>query len=85
MSVCRLQRRSEKQAVIERSRQFTADGEKHRVFKRDGKVYVDHVEKDGGKYDVINLTKNTGAKTIKSGVKAVRDYHSNKGPSYYGK
>lgn len=71
--------------MIQRSRQFIADGEKHRVYKRDSRVYVDHVEKQGGKYDVIDLTKNTGAKTIDQGVKAVKDYHDGDGPSYYVK
>lgn len=69
--------------MIERSVQFTADGEQHKVFKRGNNVYVDHVEVDGGKNDVINLTKKSDAKTVKDGVKAVKDYHSGKGPSYY--
>ena len=67
----------------EKSRQFTADGEKHRVYKDGKTVFVDHVEKNGGKNDIINLTKNTGAKTIAAGAKSVRDYHSGSGPSYY--
>lgn len=69
--------------MIEKSVQFTADGEKHRVYKRGKTVYVDHVEVDGGKNDVINLTKNSKATTVRDGVKAVKDYHSGKGPSYY--
>lgn len=75
----------EGEEVTERSRQFMADGEPHKVYKRGKTVYVDHVEKDGGKHDVINLTKETGAKSVKAGAKAVKDYHSGKGPSYYPK
>lgn len=62
--------------MITRSRQFIADGEQHRVFKRAGDVYVDHVKREGGKWDLINLTKQAGAKTIEQGVKAVKDYHN---------
>ena len=61
---------------MDRSRQFTADGEKHRVFKKNGDVYVDHVAKSGGKWDVINLTDKAGAKTVEQGVKATKKYHS---------
>lgn len=70
---------------MEKSRQFIADGEKHKVFKKGDQVWVDHVDTDKGKHDKINLTKNTGAKTIAAGAKAVKDYHSGKGPSYYDK
>jgi len=69
--------------MIDKSRQFVSDGDKHRVYKRSGDVFVDHTEKNGGKNDVINLTKESGAKTIKQGVKAVKDYHNGDGPSYY--
>lgn len=71
--------------MIERSQQFVSAGEAHRVYKKGGDVFVDHVEKHGGKWDVINLTENTGAKTIKAGVKAVKDYHDGDGKSYYSK
>ena len=76
---------SKDQEVTERSRQFMADGEPHKVYKKGKSVYVDHVNKNGGKHDVINLTKETGAKTVAKGSKAVKDYHSGKGPSYYPK
>lgn len=70
--------------MIERSVQFTAgDGELHRVFKEGDQVWVDHLEVEGGKHDKVNLTKNTGSKTVAEGTKAVRDYHSGIGPSYY--
>ena len=71
--------------VTERSRQFTADGEKHKVFKKGDQVWVDHVDVDKGKHDKVNLTKNMGVKSVASGAKAVKDYHSGKGPSYYDK
>jgi len=70
---------------MERSRQFVAGGERHKVYKKGKSVYVDHVEKRGGKNDVIDLTKQTGAKSVAAGAKAVRDYHSGEGPSYYPK
>ena len=63
---------------MELSRQFMADGEKHRVYKRGSEVFVDHVEKQGGKYDVINLTKESKAKTVRDGVASVKKYHSKK-------
>jgi hypothetical protein len=50
----------------------------HKVYKKDGKVIVDHLDKKGGKYDKIDLTKNGGAKTVKQGVKAVKKWHSTK-------
>ena len=68
---------------MEKSRQFTADGEKHKVFKKGDTVWVDHVDVDKGKHDKVNLTKNMGVKTVAAGAKAVKDYHSGKGPSYY--
>lgn len=60
-----------------KSKTIKADGEPHRVYKRrDGDIVVDHVKKKGGKYDKIDLTKKAGAKTVKEGVKAVKDWHS---------
>ena len=32
-------------------------------------------EKDSEEYDKIDLTKKAGAKTVKSGVKATKDWH----------
>ena len=78
-------RSGQEDEVMERSRQFTAEGERHRVYKQGEEVWVDHVDKRGGKNDKINLTKNTGAKTVAQGSKDVKDYHSGKGPSYYRK
>ena len=43
-----------------------------------GDVVVDHEAKaNAGKWDKINLTKKGGSKTVKQGVKAVRDWHKN--------
>lgn len=54
-------------------------GEGHTVKKnKKGDVIVDHAG-NKGKYDKINLTKNAGAKTIKQGVKATKDWHKKNG------
>ena len=58
-----------------KSSQIRIEGQTHRVYKKGSDVYVDHVEKHGGDWDVINLTDKSGAKTISQGVKAVRDWH----------
>ena len=53
-------------------------GKVHRVYKdKKGDVVVDHAgsAKENGKYDKINLSKKAGAKTVKSGVKATKDWH----------
>lgn len=48
----------------------------HKVSKnKKGDVVVEHTNRDMGKYDKINLTKKGGAKTVKQGVKAVKDWH----------
>ena len=54
--------------------------EAHKVSKnKKGEVIVDHTNTNQGTYDKINLTKKAGAKTIKQGVKAVKQYHRNQG------
>ncbi len=53
-----------------------AGGAPHVVYKKDKKVIVDHLGKKSGKYDKINLTQKGGAKTVKQGVKAVKNWHS---------
>jgi hypothetical protein len=53
-------------------------GKVHRVYKdKKGDVVVDHAgsKKENGKYDKINLTDKAGIKTVKSGVKATKDWH----------
>jgi hypothetical protein len=52
-------------------------GAKHTVKKnKKGDVIVDHeASAKAGKYDKINLTKKAGAKTVKEGEKATKDWH----------
>ena len=59
------------------SKTIKAAGESHTVKKnKKGEVIVDHAKSaKAGKYDKINLTKKGGSKTIKQGVKAVKDWH----------
>lgn len=48
----------------------------HKISKnKKGDVVVEHTNVKLGKYDKINLTKKAGAKSIKQGVKAVKNYH----------
>jgi hypothetical protein len=61
---------------------FKADGKVHRVYKeKNGDVVVNHAgsAKKNGKYDKINLTKKAGAKTVKQGVKATKNWHRKAG------
>lgn len=59
-------------------------GKVHDVKKnKKGEVVVDHAG-NIGKYDKINLTKKAGAKTVKEGEKATRDWHK-KNPHTKGK
>ena len=51
-------------------------GTGHKVSKKKDQVIVDHLGQKTGKYDKINLTKVGGSKTVKQGVKAVKDWHS---------
>jgi len=54
-------------------------GESHTIKKnKKGDVIVDHAG-NKGMYDKINLTKKAGAKTIKQGVKATKDWHKKNG------
>lgn len=66
-----------------RSQQFTSGGERHRVFERNGQVWVDHVDIDKGKHDKVNLTQNMGVQSVEEGVRVVQAYHEGNGPSYY--
>ena len=63
-----------------------AGGAKHVVKKNTkGEVIVDHdASAKAGKHDKINLNKKAGAKTIKEGVKATKDWHK-KNPHKKGK
>jgi len=61
----------------------TADGEKHRIYKKTtkkgkgkpGDIMVNHPTEDKGKWDTINLTQKAGAKTVKQGVAATKKWH----------
>ena len=59
-------------------------GTSHKVSKKKNQVIVDHLGQKTGKYDKINLTKKAGAKTVKEGVKATKDWHK-KNPHKKGK
>jgi hypothetical protein len=61
----------------------TADGEKHKIYKKTNKIgkgkpgdiMVNHPTTNKGKWDTINLTKKAGAKTVKQGVAATKKWH----------
>jgi hypothetical protein len=59
----------------EPSKTLKSGGEPHKVYKKDKKVIVDHINKKGGKWDKINLTKMAGTKSVKQGVKEVKKWH----------
>jgi hypothetical protein len=62
-----------------------AGGEKHRIYKKTtktgkgkpGDIMVNHPSSENGKWDTINLTKKSGAKTVKEGEAASRKWHKN--------
>jgi signal transduction histidine kinase len=61
---------------MEKNAKVTAGGEKHLVYKnQNGEIMVTHPNQDKGKWDTISLTEKSGAKTIKQGVKDVKDWH----------
>ena len=61
----------------------TAGGEKHVIYKKTtkrgegkvGNVMVNHPTKDKGVWDTIDLTKKSGAKTIKQGIASTKKWH----------
>ena len=61
-------------------------GQTHKVFKnKKGDVVVDHTAGiPAGKWDKINLTKKSKAKTVKQGVASVKKWH-NDNPNYKSK
>jgi|688.fasta_scaffold04101_31 hypothetical protein len=68
-------------------------GQTHKVFKKKvdkgignkGDIVVDHTAgPSAGKWDKINLTKKSKAKTVKQGVASVRKWHKDN-PDYYDK
>lgn len=55
---------------------LTVDGEYHRVYRNaDGDIMVNHPKEDKGKWDTINLTKESNANTIAEGVASVKKWH----------
>ena len=62
-------------AKKEKPATIKAGGAPHVVYKKDKKVVVNHLGKKTGKYDKIDLTKEAGAKSVKAGVKAVKNWH----------
>ncbi len=65
--------------VVNLKKVIKVAGEKHTIKKnKSGDVVVDHAGKKG-KYDKINLTKKAGAKTVKQGVKATKEWHKKNG------
>ena len=68
---------SKKKKKKEAPATLKAGGAPHKVYKEDGKVVVDHLGKKGGKYDKINLTKQTKGKvkTVSQGVKSTKAWH----------
>ena len=64
---------------------FSAGGEKHKVYKKEsptgngegvkGHIMVTHPTMDKGKWDTIDLTEKSGAKTVAQGVAATRKWH----------
>jgi hypothetical protein len=60
-----------------------AGGEKHKIYKKTrkigkgkpGDIMVNHPSSENGKWDTINLTKKSGAKTVKQGVVASKKWH----------
>jgi hypothetical protein len=63
----------------------TAGGEKHVVYKKEsatglgkgkkGNIMVTHPTSDKGKWDTIDLTQKSKAKTVKQGVASVKKWH----------
>jgi hypothetical protein len=61
----------------------SAGGEKHVVYKKTnrigkgkpGDIMVNHPTTDKGKWDTIDLTQKSGAKTVREGVAAVKRWH----------
>jgi hypothetical protein len=61
----------------------TAGGEKHVIYKKTtkrgegkiGNVMVNHPTKDKGVWDTIDLTKKSGATTVKQGIASTKKWH----------
>ena len=61
----------------------SAGGEKHVIYKKTtkkgegkvGNIMVNHPTKDKGVWDTIDLTKKSGAKTVKQGIASTKKWH----------
>lgn len=61
----------------------SAGGEKHVIYKKTtkrgegkvGNIMVNHPTKDKGKWDTIDLTKKSGAKTLQQGAASTKKWH----------
>lgn len=61
-----------------------AGGEEHVVYKdKNGSIMASHPDQDKGKYDTVDLTTKSGAKNIREGVQAVKEWHK-RNPSLRG-
>lgn len=68
-----------------KGKKVTAGGEKHIVYKKTsptgvgkgkkGNIMVNHPSMDKGKWDTIDLTQKSGAKTVAQGVAATKKWH----------
>ena len=55
---------------------LTVGGEYHKIYKNaDGDIIVNHPKEDKGKWDTINLTDKSNAKTVAQGVAATKKWH----------
>jgi LAS superfamily LD-carboxypeptidase LdcB len=70
---------------------FSAGGEKHKVYRKEsptgngegvkGHIMVTHPTMDKGKWDTIDLTEKSGARTVAEGIAATRKWHE-ENPEY---
>jgi hypothetical protein len=68
---------------INRKLKVSAGGEKHVIYKKTtkrgegklGDIMVNHPTKDKGVWDTIDLTKKSGAKTLKQGAASTKKWH----------
>jgi len=64
---------------MEKRTTVKSGGETHIVYKNKetGEIMVTHPGQDKGKWDTIDLTDKSKAKTVEQGVKAVNKWHKN--------
>jgi hypothetical protein len=57
-------------------KKISIQGVHHLVKKnKNGDIVVEHTNIKNGKYDKINLTKKTKAKTVSEGIKSTKEWH----------